>query len=234
MDLHILSAGAAQGVVKALQPGFSAEAKVDMKGTFGAVGLMKEKFLAGAPCDVLILTAAQIAELLKTGHVGAHPIMPLGSVKTGVAVRAGDPIPDVSNAAALKKAMLAARGIYLPDPEKATAGIHFANVLKLLGIYSEVERNLRPYPNGATAMQHLAQATESGLIGCTQVTEILYTDNVTLVGPLPKEFELATVYSAAVSSKASQAAIASALVQLLGAKQSQSIRTDGGFEPVNG
>lgn len=230
MDLHILSGGAAQGVVKALEQAFSAEAGVALKGTFGAVGVMKEKLLAGAPCDVLILTAALIEQLTKDGHVIAGSSAPLGRVKTGIAVRRGDPVPDVSTPDALKAAMLAARGIYFPDPERATAGIHFANVLKQLGIYADVERYLRPYPNGATAMGQLAQSTESGLIGCTQVTEILYTDNVTLAGPLPKAFELATVYTAAVCSKAAQPEIAHRLVRLLTTEPSQSVRTQGGFE----
>jgi molybdate transport system substrate-binding protein len=230
MDLHILSGGAAQGVVKTLWSAFSADTGAELKGTFGAVGLMKEKLLAGAACDVLILTEALIDGLIKSGHAVAGTNTPMGRVKTGVAVRAGDPIPDVSTAAGLKASLLEAHGIYFPDPEKATAGIHFVNVLKQLGIYNDVEKNLRAYPNGATAMQHLAQATESGLIGCTQVTEILYTDNVKLVGALPKEFELATIYTAAVSSKAAQPEVARKLVQLLGSEKSRSVRSQGGFD----
>jgi molybdate transport system substrate-binding protein len=139
-------------------------------------------------------------------------------------------MPDVASADALKAALLAARGIYFPDPEKATAGIHFANVLKRLGIYDEVAPRLRPYPNGATAMQQLAQANEPGLIGCTQVTEILYTPNVKLAGALPKEFELATVYTAAVCSKAEHPEAARRLVALLGSEQSRAVRMEGGFE----
>ncbi|MDB5761133.1 MAG: hypothetical protein JWQ21_128 [Herminiimonas sp.] len=230
MDLHILSGGAAQGLIKALGPAFSAGADVELKNTFGAVGVIKEKLLAGVPCDVLIVTAAMIEELADAGHVIAGSGAPLGRVKTGVAVRTGDPAPDVSTPEALKEAMLAARGIYFPDPERATAGIHFANVLKKLGIYADVERFLRPYPNGATAMHQLAQSTESGLIGCTQVTEILYTDNVTLAGLLPVEFELSTVYTVAVCTKAGQPEIAARLVRLLTTEPSQSIREQGGFE----
>jgi molybdate transport system substrate-binding protein len=230
MDVHILSGGAAQGVVKSLWPAFSAETGAELKGTFGAVGLMKEKLLAGAGCDVLILTEALIDGLIKSGHAVAGTNTPLGRVKTGVAVRAGDPMPEVSTASGLKAALLEARGIYFPDPEKATAGIHFVNVLKQLGIYGDVEKNLRVYPNGATAMQHLAQANEAGLIGCTQVTEILYTDNVKLVGALPKEFELATVYTAAVCSTAVQPDVARKLVELLGGEKSRVVRAEGGFE----
>ncbi|MEN3296477.1 MAG: molybdate transport system substrate-binding protein, partial [Burkholderiales bacterium] len=61
-------------------------------------------------------------------------------------------------------------------------------------------------------------------------TEILYTDNVKLVGALPKEFELATVYTAAVCSKAAQPEAARKLVELLGGEKSKAVRLAGGFE----
>lgn len=230
MDLHLLSGGAAQGVVDALWPQFSADTGAELKGAFGAVGLMKDRFLAGEPCDVLILTEALIDGLAQSGHVDAGTATPLGRVKTGIAVRAGDRSPDVSSVAGLKAALLDARGIYFPDPEKATAGIHFVNVLRQLGIHADVEKKLRPYPNGATAMRHLAQSDEAGLIGCTQVTEILYTDGVKLVAALPKEFELATVYTAVVPMQAAHPQIARRLVALLGAAQSRAVRENAGFE----
>ena len=50
----------------------------------------------------------------------------IGTVLTAVAVRSGDPVPDVGNAAGLRAALLAADAIYFPDPKLATAGIHFA------------------------------------------------------------------------------------------------------------
>lgn len=158
MDLPILSAGAAKGLVTALQQAFSVDTGASIQGSFGAVGAMKEKLLAGEPCDVIILTAALIAELTQSGHVLAGSSAPLGRVRTGIAVRSGQPLPDISDRAALKASLLAAKGIYFPDPKLATAGIHFLNVLKQLGIYSDVEPNLRPFPNGATAMLKIGRA----------------------------------------------------------------------------
>ena len=49
-------------------------------------------------------------------------------------------------------------------------------------------------------MRALADTTGPGAVGCTQVTEILYTPGVDLVGPLPAEFTLATMYSVAVGT----------------------------------
>jgi len=230
MEVHILSGGAAQGVVRGLEQDFLARTGARLQATFGAVGMMKEKLLSGAPCDVLILTQALIDELEQTGRVEPGSAAPLGRVKTGVAVKAGEAQPDVSSADGLRAALMAARGIYFPDPQKATAGIHFINVVKKLGILSEVEAALRPFPNGATAMAQMAQTDEPGLLGCTQVTEILYTQGVTLVAPLPAEFELATVYTAALSTRADQPELARRLVAALSGDASRALREQGGFE----
>ena len=43
----------------------------------------------------------------------------------------------------------------------------------------------------------LSGGAAKGLVGCAQVTEILYTNGVQLVDVLAKAFELATVYTAA-------------------------------------
>ena len=205
MQLKILSAGAAQGVVTGLADEFRARTGYELDCSFGAVGAMKEKLLAGAPADLIILTHALIAGLVAEGKLAPDSSADLGRVRTGVAVRAGDPLPDVSSADALRKTLLAAAGIFFPDPQKATAGIHFAHVLDTLGVRSELEPRLKTYPNGATAMREMAQSKGERLLGCTQVTEINNTPGVVLVGLLPSEFELATVYSAGVCTGAASA-----------------------------
>jgi molybdate transport system substrate-binding protein len=230
MELRILSGGAAQGVVTALQQQFAADSGANIQGSFSAVMAMKDKLLDGEPCDVVILTAALIEELTRSGHLLAGSGAPLGRVRTGIAVRSGEPLPEIADRASLRESLCIARGIFFPDPQRATAGIHFVNILKQLGIHDEVEPRLRPYPNGASAMQALAQTTETQLIGCTQITEIKYTQGVTLVSPLPQEFELTTVYSAAVCSRSAHPETAACLVQLLSGRQSASLRAAGGFE----
>src|SRR4051812_8293032 len=96
--VKIFSGGAAQALVGRTAP--------DVQGTFGAVGFMRDKLLAGEPCDVVILTQALIDELTKQGHVVAGSARALGVVKTGIAVRRGDALPDVSTASALRDALL--------------------------------------------------------------------------------------------------------------------------------
>ncbi len=80
------------------------------------------------------------------------------------------------------------------------------------------------------AMAEMAKCPEPGVIGCTQVNEISHTAGVNLIAVLPKEFELATVYTAAVSSKAANPAQAAALMALLGSADAAALRLAGGFE----
>jgi len=229
MQLHILSGGAAQGLVSALAPLFEHETGYKIAGTFGAVGAMRDKLLAGEPADLLILTRALMEELTAHTHVVAGSAVDIGTVHTAVAVRDGDPVPAVSGAANLRAALLGADEIYFPDPKLATAGIHFAKVLDRLGIASEAAGRLKTFPNGATAMAALAAATSPRPIGCTQVTEILNTPGVQLVAPLPPRFELATTYTAGVAANARAPDIAQRLARLLSGDAATSARKQAGF-----
>lgn len=232
MNVEILSGGAAQGLVDALASRFKAETGYDVAGTYSAVGAMRDRLVAGARADLVILTAGLIADLVREGHIMAGSPVDIGIVRTGVAVRSGDPRPPMGNASDLRAALRAADAVYFPDPKLATAGIHFANVLDRLGISAELGPRLRPFPNGATAMRELAAATSRKPIGCTQVTEILATPGVTLVGALPKGFELATVYTAGVAARASRPDAARHLAALLAGDAARHMRAQIGFEPV--
>jgi molybdate transport system substrate-binding protein len=224
VKLDFVSAGAAQGLVAAV----AGKKDVAIAGSFGAVGAMLEKFHGGDPCDVLILTDAQITDLCARGEVAAETCADLGSVATCVAVREGDAVPDVSSGDALRAALLAADAIHFPDPAKATAGIHFAKVIDQLGIRAQVQARLRTFPNGATAMRALSEA-KGNPIGCTQATEILATPGVRRVAPLPKGFDLATVYTASVNAKAARPGEARAFVQTLAGDESRQARAAAGF-----
>jgi molybdate transport system substrate-binding protein len=79
-------------------------------------------------------------------------------------------------------------------------------------------------------MAALAASTGPGLLGCTQVTEIKYTQGVALVGALPAEFDLATLYAAAASASARDPDLARRFVHLLTGPESRELRSEAGFE----
>ncbi len=231
-DCYLLSGGAAQGLVRQLQDRFEASSGDRLQATFGAVGAMQKLLSQGARCDLLILTRSLIAQMVYAATVRPDSVVDLGLVKTGIAVKQGVQLPDVHDADSLRTALCAADAIYLPDPQLATAGIHFNKVLQELGIAETVAARLRPFPNGNAAMTAMAGASDANPIGCTQVTEILITPGVTLVANLPAAFELATVYTAGVRSAATHPASAQRLARLLVDDAHADVRRQCGFLPL--
>jgi molybdate transport system substrate-binding protein len=231
VTLNLLCAGAVQGLARALQPQLLAETGAQLTARYGAVGALKEALLAGEPCDLMVVTDAMVGALIQAGVLRADSRTPLGRVRTGIAVPSGMPRPEVSTPDGLRAALLAATAIHFPDPERATAGIHFVKVLRELGIHDAVAPRFRTAPSGAIAMRAMADAAAPGAIGCTQVTEILYTDGIELVDALPQAFELATVYSAAVAAGAARPELAAHFIALLAGNAARALRTAGGFDP---
>lgn len=229
--LHILSGGAAHGLVKRLEADLAARG-LRIEGRFGAVGAMRDALLAGAPCDLLVLSQALIDQLDSQGRLQPGSIQPVGKVRTGLAVPSGAVLPVVRDAHDLAALLRSATAFYYPDPVLATAGIHVQGMLRALGLEQELAGRLRTFPNGATAMRELAACTQQGAVGCTQFTEILDTPGVQLAGALPAPFELATVYTAAVPAGAGAPQQALQAARLLAGASATTHRAAAGFDPL--
>ena len=227
MALKILSGGAANGLVNALREAFGAQAGMEIEGDFGAVGGMRDRIAAGEAVDLAILTRAAIDALVEAGRLDPGSVTDLGQVVTGIAVKRGAAHPPIDGEAALRKTFGAAEALFCPDTARATAGIHVASILDRLGLAGRIR--LEEHPNGQTAMAAMAASALDRPLGCTQVTEILNTDGVEYVGPLPPPFDLSTVYTAAVATDAAAPEAARTLVALLADPDRADLRRSVGF-----
>ena len=227
--LKILSGGAAQGLVARLAPKFKVRTGFDIEGEFGAVGAMADKLRKGTPADIVVLTAAIVAKLAEENRIVPATIADIGQVETAIAVRAGDPLVAIPDAATLRATLLAADAIFVPDTRVSTAGTHFAKILQQLGIADDLTGRLKIFANGATAMRGLAESDALRPIGCTQSTEIISTPGVVLSGPLPPGCELSTMYTAAVTTQAANARQAQSLIDLLTGPDQREAREHAGF-----
>ena len=228
-SLNILSGGAAQGLVGSLATAFKAQTGFDIAGEFGAVGAMANKLRQGMSTDIVILTAAIVATLAEEKLVAASSIADVGLVETALAVRVGDRPVTVKDATDLRDCLLESDAIYVPDTKASTAGIHVAKILAQLGIAGEVAARLRVFPNGATAMREMAASDARRPIGCTQSTEIISTEGVMLSAVLPVGCELATMYTAGVTTTAAYAPEAQQLIDLLIGEGQREQRERAGF-----
>jgi molybdate transport system substrate-binding protein len=228
--LNIFCAGAAQAAVTEIAKKFERDTGNAVSAAFGAVGAMKARVVAGEPADLVVLTAALIDELSEQGLIVAGSRVDLGKVGTGVAVRAGTPLPDVRDTHVLRGNLLAAKRVLFPDPAVATAGKVVMSALDKMGIKDELKSRLHFFPNGYAAMNDLANGTGLHEMGITQITEIVANKGVTLVGPLPAEVQNIAVYSVGLAAHSANEELAKELIRRLTGFSAQPVLSAAGFD----
>ncbi len=219
--LNVFCAGAAQAVVTEIAAKFQRDSGNFVAANFGAVGAMKARVVAGEAADVIVL---------QQGLVVAGSRVDLGKVGTGVAVRAGTPLPDVRDTRVLCGNLLAATRVLFPDPAVATAGKVVMNALDKMEIAGELKSRLHFFPNGYAAMNDLAQSSGLLEMGITQITEIIANKGVTLVGPLPPEVQNIAVYSAGLAARSAHPERAKELIRRLTGFNAQPLLSAAGFD----
>ena len=120
----------------------------------------------------------------------------------GVAVRAGAPVPDISNVEALKRSLLAAESVVFT---RGSSGVYFEALLKKMGLYEQVEGRITRYEDGESAIEHVLKG-KGKEVSFGQLTELrLYRDKgLRLIGPLPAEVQNYTVYAGGPDDRPSQ------------------------------
>ena len=228
-EIRIFCAGAAKGLVETLSSRFEPETGHATQRIYGPVGAILERLKAGEAADIVILSDKALAGLAASGTV-VPDIAPLGHVATCVAVRAGDPLPPLATIDDLRDLFTGADAIHMPNPAVATSGAHLMEVFRALGLAEETAERLRIAGNGIAAISELAASTAERPVGSTQASEILVVEGARIVGPLPGEFALSTLYAAAVTTGASDPVAAAQFIALLTGDETAPLRARMGFQ----
>ena len=140
-------------------------------------------------------------------------------------------MPDIGTTDAFEAALLAAEGIYIPDPALSTAGAHITRVLRKLGFDGDLlKTRLHVFPNSEEALVALAKGKGKGLLGCIQTTEIRFAPDVVVAGLLPGKLGLSTIYSVAVTSRSKKPELAAQFISKLIGADAAPLRAAIGFE----
>lgn len=211
-EIKVLSAGAVRSIITELAQAFEKETGHKVGLAFGTVGVTRKR-LGEEPADVVIMTDVAIDESSTQGAVVAGSRADIARTGMGVGVRDGAPKPDIATPEAFKQALLAAKSITYVDPAQgATSGIHFAGLLQRFGIAEAVKPKTTLVPGGYPA--ELVARGEVEMV-VHQISEIVPVKGVTLVGPLPKQVQKVTTYSAGLARKAGSPEVARAFVAFL-------------------
>jgi molybdate transport system substrate-binding protein len=189
-------------------------------------GATEQKFREDPQAAILITTVEVINDAEKMGRLKDGTTYRLGDSLAGLAHFPGSPKPDISTPEKLKAALLSAKRIAFSDPARgATVGIHFMKVIDSLGVKDEVLRRATIAKDGIETMRLVME--EKYDIGVTQVSAILQANRDAVIGPFPKEFELATTFSLWYRNNAAPAA--KAFVTLLTSPASRKKLAENGI-----
>lgn len=227
-DLKVLTAGAFKPVLMAMQPEFEKQTGHRLIIDNDTAGALERRVLAGEVFDVLIVTPAVLMTLGSQGKLIARSSQSLARVAIGVAVKKGDPAPDISSVASFQAALLAARAVAYIDPAAGgSSGIYLSNLFEKWGLKERINAKAVLVPGGLVAERLVNGQAD---LAVHQISEILAVPGVTLVGPLPAEIQNYTVYSGAISSSSAQALAAKQLIDALNSPAAAAILQSKGME----
>ena len=213
LPVRVLSAGAMRRIVGELAEAFHRETGHPVAMTTGTVGALTARATAGEPADVFVLTDAGIDDLVRQGLVVPGTRVDLARTAVGVGVRRGAPLPDISTPEALRDTLLRVTSfVYIDPAHGGTSGIHFADVLRRLGIADAVRDKAVLWPGGSAAEAVVRGQAE---LVVHQISEILAVEGVTLVGPLPAALQKVTTYAAGLAARSAAPGPARALIAYL-------------------
>ena len=226
-EIKVLISNALKSTMEELAPQFEKASENKLVITFGAAAELKASIEKGAAVDVAILTAATTDDLVKEGKLTAAGRTDIARSGAGVAGRKGAPKPDISTTEGFKHALIDAKSIAYV--EAGATAPYIKSLFDRLGIADQVKSKLKPQPTSNPAAKAVANGEAE--LGITQISEILPYAGAELIGPLPAELQLYTVYPAALAADTKAPDAAKALIKFLTAPAAIAVLKAKGLSP---
>ena len=229
-EIKVLTAGAYKQVVLALVPAFEQQTGHKVSVDNGTAGELQKRIDGGEAFDVAVISPVVVDALIDKGRIVRGSRHDLATVGVGVVVKEGTPKPEIGSVEAFKQAMLAAKSIAYIDPKSGgTTGIYLEKLMERLGIGDAVRAKAKLKMGGYVADLVVSGEAE---IGLHQISEIVPVKGAVLVGPLPKEIQNITTYSAGLSTTTRSQDAAQALIKAFSSPEAAKLLKSKGMEPV--
>jgi molybdate transport system substrate-binding protein len=234
-DIHVMISAGFHSVYSELAPAFEKASGNHLITTRGpSMGDSPEsiptRLSRGEAADVVILDGGAADELAKRGLARADSKVELARSAIGMVVRAGAAKPDIGSVDAFRNALLAAKSIGYSD---SGSGTYLSTTLfAKLGIADQIAsktRKVRGPPSGEPVAAVIARGELE--IGFQQVSELIHTEGVTYVGPIPSELQPSFSFAGELTSKAEQPQAATALIKFLASPAAAPVLAKAGLMP---
>jgi molybdate transport system substrate-binding protein len=215
-EIKVLSSTALKTSFDAFSPQFERASGHKIAASFAASAQIFRRVGEGETSDLTIVTADGIEDLIKQGKVVAGTQVVVAQSAIGVAVQKGAPRPDISSAEKFKQALLAAKSVAMSNPVGGgQSGAILAKIFERLGIAEAMKPKTTYGPGGPAGLIGLFLLRGEAEIGIQQIPELMAVPGIDIVGPLPRELQVMTVFSAGLSTSAKDAEAARALIKFL-------------------
>jgi molybdate transport system substrate-binding protein len=219
-----------QSAIEELAPQFEKVTGHKLSATFGLSTALSRRIQDGEPADLFIGTREEVNGLIRGGKIASGSDATLASSGIGIAVRKGTQRPDISTPEALKRTLLASRAIGYGNPTAGgAAAVHFAKVLERLAIVEEMKAKTKFPPTGGFVGKLLVSGEVD--LAVQQIPQLIFVSGAEVVGPLPGDLQVTTVFAAAVPSNANQPDAARALITFLRSQGAAAIFKATGYDP---
>jgi molybdate transport system substrate-binding protein len=181
----------------------------------------------GEPFDMVVLAADAIDRLAMAGRIVPGSRADLARSGVAIAVATGAPQPAIASEAAVRDAVLAARSIgYSTGP----SGSHLSRLFERWGIAETIAPRIVQAPPGVPVGSLIASGEVE--LGFQQLSELIHLPGVDVIGSLPPDIQVVTVFSAAVCTAAGHADEAQALISFLASPQGAPVKLAHGMDPA--
>jgi len=228
--IRVLSGGAPKEIFLKLTPEFERQTGHRLDYVFAVMSALREKVASGDKADVLVMPTNILDGYQKDGIVQGQGRAMLGLVSINAVVRTGAPKPDLSTPDKVKQAMLRSRAITHATPGATPSGNHMGKLIETLGIAEAMKGRIIH----RSALEGGVQLVASGEaeIGFYPKSEVVNTDGLTLVGPLPSAIQLTTIYGVAVTKASAAPDVAAAFIAFMSDSRHRAAWLHAGFDPA--
>jgi molybdate transport system substrate-binding protein len=143
-----------------------------------------------------------------------------------VAVRAGAPLPDISSADAVRNAVLEAASIgYSTGP----SGVALVRLFERWGIADAIRSRVVQAPPGVAVATLVASGEAQ--IGFQQLSELVHKPGIQVLGVLPADIQVTTLFSGGVCAGSAQPDAARAWLSFIASPEGDEAKRHHGMEP---
>lgn len=218
---------AAKAALTQIVPAFEQASGNHVTLRVATTGELQDAIARGDKVDVAILTKGALDDLTAKGKLDGASLVMVAKSGIGVAVKKGAPAPAIATGDDFKASLLAAKSIAYTA--QGATGVQLQKIFTRFQITDAMAAKTVLIQKGTSPE---AVGRGEAELALTQISEILMAPDAQLVGPLPPDVQVYSVFGAALGTTSKDNAAARAFLTTLSTPATKAILVATGLEAM--